>query len=106
MNAEILEVVARYFYVSSIAILTASIFAIPLAIYISLAEFKGKKIVLAIINSFLAIPAVEIGLFCYLLFACNGFLGFLHLLYTANAMIIAQALLAFPIIVALTTSGL
>jgi len=106
MNAEILEVVARSFYVSSIAIVAASIFAIPLAVYISLAEFKGKKIVLALINSFLAIPAVAIGLFCYLLFARNGFLGFFHLLYTANAMIIAQALLAFPIIVALTTSGL
>jgi tungstate transport system permease protein len=106
MNSEILEVVARSFYVSSVAILIASIFAIPLAVYISLAEFKGKKIILAIINSFLAIPAVAIGLFCYLLLARSGFLGFFHLLYTANAMIMAQALLAFPIILALATSGL
>jgi len=42
MNSEILEVVARSFYVSSVAILIASIFAVPLAVYISLAEFKGE----------------------------------------------------------------
>ncbi|OGF61585.1 MAG: hypothetical protein A2Y62_16935 [Candidatus Fischerbacteria bacterium RBG_13_37_8] len=106
MNPEIFEVVVRSFFVSSAAILISSIIAIPLAVYISLKEFKGKKIFLAVINSFLAVPAVAIGLFCYLLFARNGFLGFFHLLYTAKAMIIAQALLAFPIILSLTVSGL
>lgn len=106
MNPEIIEIVARSFLVSSSAIIISSIIAIPLAIYISLAEFRGKKFLLALINSFLAVPAVAIGLFCYLLFAKRGFFGFLNLLYTPKAMIIAQAILAFPIVLSLTITGL
>lgn len=106
MNPEIIEVVARSFFVSSAAIFIASFLAIPIAVYISLKEFKGKKILLAIINSFLAVPAVAIGLFCYLMLTRDGFLGFFHLLYTLKAMIIAQAILAFPIVLSLTATGL
>ena len=106
MSPEITEIVGRSFAVSISATLLASLFAIPLAVHLSLNDFRGKKAVVVITHSMLSIPAVVIGLCCYLLFTRTGPLGPLRLLYTPWAIILAQALLSFPIAVSLIYSGL
>ena len=69
-------------------------------------KFPGKNAIIIFLNTGMGLPPVVVGLFLYMLFSRSGPLGFLHLLYTPTAMIIAQFVLAFPIITALTQSAI
>lgn len=106
MTPEIGEIVGRSFAVSLTATLLAAVFAVPLAVFLCLHSFRGKKVIVVITHSMLSIPAVVIGLCCYLFLTRNGPLGPLRLLYTPGAMVLAQAILSFPIAVSLTYAGL
>jgi len=101
-----LDAVGRSFLVSGWAILIATVLGISLALLISLHDFKLKKIVITFINTWTALPAVSIGLIVYILLSSRGPLGNFHLLFTVYAMIIAQALLATPLVCALSLSAL
>ena len=103
---QVVEIAGRSLWVSGCATLLALFFALPLGMVLLRSEKKAAGAVIVLSNSFLSIPAVVIGLTCYLFFSRGGPLGALHLLYTPLAMILAQALLAFPIILSLTVSGL
>jgi len=106
MKDAIIDIVVRSFVVSGAATLIASVCAVPLAIALCLREFKGKRAAVVVVRSMLSIPAVVIGLCCYLLFTRQGPMGPLRILYTPYAMIIAQAVLAWPIVLSLSYSGL
>ena len=106
MIEQISLIVARSVAVSTSSTLLSALFAVPLALLICLSDFRGKKSVLILMRGMLSIPAVVIGLCCYLFFSRMGPLGPLGLLYTPRAMILAQAALAFPIILALTHSAM
>ncbi len=105
-SAEILGIIGMSLFVSASATLLAGLLAVPLGVFLALAEFRLKRMVVALINTALAIPAVLIGLLVYILINRRGLLGFLALLFTPGAMIMGQALLAFPIITALCLSAL
>ncbi len=105
-QTEILRIIFLSLAVSGSATLIAGFFAIPLGVFLSLTEFRFKRLIIALLNTALAVPAVLIGLLVYILVSRRGLLGFLGLLFTPGAMIIAQALLAFPIITALSLSAL
>ncbi|MDD3257361.1 MAG: ABC transporter permease [Methanocorpusculum sp.] len=106
MNPEIMEIAGRSLYVSMIATLVAALIAIPLGALIYYYEFRGKRAVINIIQTLYALPTVIVGLLVYLLVSNSGPLGPLKLLYTTNAMIIAQVVLVSPLIVGLTIAAL
>jgi tungstate transport system permease protein len=92
--------------VSAIATAIAAAIAIPLGIFMGMREFRGKVIIVNLFNSFMGFPPVVMGVIVYLLLSKAGPLGFLHLLYTPTAIIIAQCLLCIPIITGITLSSI
>lgn len=105
-DPEIWEIVGLSLRVSVISSLVSACLAVPVSFLITQNEFKGKRVTIGIVNSFISIPAVVIGLVCYLVFSRSGPLGFWRLLYTPAAMIIAQSLLALPLMAGLCISAL
>jgi tungstate transport system permease protein len=88
--------------VSLSATVLAALVALPLGAALALTKFPGRAVVVVVINAFMGLPPVVVGLAVYLLLSRSGPLGFLGILFTPQAMIIAQALLVMPIIAALT----
>jgi len=105
-SPELLEIIILSLWVSGAGTLFASILGIALGSIIALTEFRWKRLVLAFLNTWMALPAVVIGLLVYLLLKRSGPMGALGLLYSPGGMIIAQAILATPILAVLTTSAL
>lgn len=103
---EIIEIVLLSLLVSSSATILAGIFAIPVGIFLAVKEFKFKRVLIAILNTYLALPSVLIGLVVYLFLSRRGPCGALELLFTPYAIIIAQTILAAPLIATLSLSAL
>ena len=79
---------------------------LPAGAVLGLKKFPGRGLVVSVMNTFMGLPPVVVGLFIYLLMSRRGMLGFLGLLYTPSAMIIAQTILAVPIVTALCQSAI
>lgn len=103
---EIVQVVLLSLVVSVTSTLIASLAGMVLAIPIALKDFKLKKYIVRLSETFMSIPPVLMGLVVYLLLSRKGPLGALGLLFTPTAMIIAQSLLVFPIVFGLTVSAI
>ena len=88
--------------VSLSATVLATFAALPIGAELALVRFPGRALVVVVINAFMGLPPVVVGLAVYLLLSRSGPLGSLGILFTPSAMIIAQALLVMPIIAALT----
>jgi tungstate transport system permease protein len=84
----------------------AAVLGIPAGVALARRRFRGKRVLMAVINTLMALPTVVVGLIVYALISRSGPLGGLGLLFTPAAVIIGQAILALPIIVSLTASGL
>ena len=95
-------IVALSLYVSLSAVALAALVALPFGAFLALVKFPGRTAIIVVINAFMGLPAVVVGLAVYLLLSRSGPLGFLGILFSPKAMIIAQALLVMPIIAALT----
>ncbi|MGB2990484.1 MAG: ABC transporter permease [Candidatus Zixiibacteriota bacterium] len=102
LGREILEIVWLSLKVSGSAVILSSVFSLYLALLIEQSDFPGKRLVLSLINTMMTIPAVAIGLLLYLILMRKGLLGGSEILYTPYAMILAQAILATPIITGLS----
>ena len=87
--------------VSLSATVLAAAIGLPLGATLALTRFPGRALVVVVINAFMGLPPVVVGLAVYLLLSRSGPLGFLGILFTPKAMIIAQALLVLPIMAAL-----
>jgi len=85
----------------SAAVLAACI-GLPLGALLALARFPGRIVLIVVTNAFMGLPPVVVGLAVYLLLSRSGPLGSLGILFTPQAMIIAQTLLVLPIVAALT----
>ena len=88
--------------VSISALIISSFFAIIIGYFLALKKFYLKNIIIIIFHSLMGIPPVVVGLIVYFLLARGGPLGVLQLLYTPSAMIIAQSIIIFPIVVSLS----
>ncbi len=101
-DAEIWEIVGISFSVS----LRAVVFIVPIALLAAFAlafgRFPGRRILITVVNSMIALPAVVVGLLLYLLLYSSGPFGGWRLLFTQSAMIIGQMILAFPLLVAMS----
>jgi tungstate transport system permease protein len=96
------SIVALSLYVSLCAVALAAIVALPFGAFLALTKFPGRTSIIVVINAFMGLPPVVVGLAVYLLLSRSGPLGSLGILFTPKAMIIAQAFLVMPIIAALT----
>lgn len=105
-DPEIWGIVLLSLRVSLAASALAACLALPLALAITQNEFRGKRAAIGAVNSLIAVPAVVIGLVCYLLLSRSGPLGFWRLLYTPWAMVIAQTLLVIPLMTGLSVAAL
>ncbi len=95
-------IVSRSLAVSATACLMACGIGLLLGAWLAVARFAGRGLVLTVLNTFLAIPSVVVGLVIYLLLSRSGPLGFLGWLFSFQAMVLAQAILVLPLVTALT----
>ena len=102
LDADLLEIVGLSFQVSLSAVGLATLIALPLGAAVALYRFPGRVAVAALLNAFMGLPPVVVGLIVYLALSRAGPLGVLGLLFTPAAMIAAQCLLVIPIVAALT----
>jgi len=91
--------------VSFFSTIVASILGVPLGFFIAVNEFRGKRAVITVLNTLLALPTVVIGLFVYPFLSRRGLLGFWGLLYTPTAIIIGQVILILPWVATFTLSA-
>jgi len=88
------------------SIVIGSIIALPLASLIHFNNFRGKHILVSVIQTFYSIPTVTVGLLVFVLFSHSGPLGGLDLLFTPTVMVIGQVILVMPILLGMTISAL
>jgi tungstate transport system permease protein len=88
--------------VSVSAVLLAAVIGLPLGALVALTRFRGREFVVVLLNALMGLPPVVVGLLVYLSLSRSGPLGAWGLLFTPQAMVIAQAILVLPIIAALT----
>lgn len=105
LDHELLGIIFLSVKVSGMALIISTVAGLPVGTLIGIKKFPGRSIIISILNTFMGLPPVVVGLFVYLFLSRSGPLGFLGLLYTPSAMIIAQTILAFPIVAALSHSA-
>ena len=91
--------------VSGAATCIALVIGMPLGIALAMTRFPGRPVAVALVNTGMGLPPVVVGLFISILLWRSGPLGFLNLIYTPTAMVIAQVVIAFPIVAGLTMAG-
>jgi len=112
-NLEVLAITFLSLQVSGTAVLLGSMVGIPLGAFLGLKSFRGKRSLISfvnvlsrsIVNTFMGLPPVVVGLVVYLLLSTSGPLGPLQLLYTPTAMIAAQLIMVIPIITGVTMAA-
>jgi tungstate transport system permease protein len=101
LDPEVVGIVALSLRVSLSASVIAMVIGVPLAGVLAISRFWGRQAVVVLVNALLGLPPVVVGLAIYLLLTRSGPLGFAGLLFTPAAMVIAQTILATPIVIAL-----
>lgn len=101
-DADLLEIIGLSLRVSLTAMAIACLIGLPLGALLAVSRFRGRGFALVVVNALMGLPPVVVGLIVYLHFSRAGPLGWLGLLYTPTAMIVAQTILITPIIAALS----
>jgi len=92
--------------VSGTATLISLFIGVSIGTAVALTNFRGKRLVISLINTGMGLPPVVVGLFVTIMIWRNGPLGFLEILYTPHAMIIAQAIIATPIVMGISLAAI
>jgi tungstate transport system permease protein len=106
LDAEVLAVTLLSLKISCSATLISLIIGLPAGVILALSEFYGRRFVISLINTGMGLPPVVVGLFITLFLWRNGPLGFLEILYTPSAMILAQVVIATPIVTGITVASI
>lgn len=106
LNKELLGIMLLSLKVSGTALAVATLIGLPLSTLLGFKKFPLKGLSVSILNTFMGLPPVVVGLFVYLLLSRSGPLGFMALLYTPTAMVIAQTILSLPIVTSLSHSAI
>ena len=101
-DKDLAEIIGLSLRVSLSAVFIAAIVGLPIGASMALFRFPGRTLAVVILNAFMGLPPVVVGLIVYMLLSRAGPLGVLGLLFTPTAMIIAQFILVTPIIASLT----
>lgn len=105
LDGDVLEYAGRSLLIAAVATLIASVVGIPLGMLIAERDFCGKRAVVTVLNTLLALPTVVVGLTVYAFLSRAGPLGGLGLLFTVPGIIIGEVLLILPIVVAFTLAA-
>ena len=101
-DAALLEIIALSLRVSLSAVVLGALLGLPLGAALAIGRFRGRQALIVCVNTLMGLPPVVVGLIVYLQLSQSGLLGWLHILYSPAAMIIAQLVLVTPIVIALT----
>jgi tungstate transport system permease protein len=106
LDPEVMGVTLLSLQISGTATLISLLAGISVGTTVALAEFPGRKFVVSLINTGMGLPPVVVGLFVTIFLWRNGPLGFLGILYTPAAMILAQVVIATPIVMGITLAAI
>jgi tungstate transport system permease protein len=104
-QAEVVEIAARSLRIALAATVAACAIGVPLGVWLGTSVFPGRRALLLLLNTALALPTVVVGLGIYLLLSRHGPLGSLGLLFTWQAIVVAELVLAIPIAAALSAAA-
>ena len=104
-DPEVLRITLLSLQVSGAATLLSLLAGIPLGTFLALARFPGRSIAVSLVNTGMGLPPVVVGLFVSIFLWRSGPLGFLELLYTPTAIVLAQFVIAAPIVTGLTVAA-
>jgi tungstate transport system permease protein len=105
-DREVLRITLLSLQVSGTATAISLVIGISVGTLVALASFPGKKVVVSLVNTGMGLPPVVVGLFVSIFLWRSGPLGFLGLLYTPAAMVLAQAVIATPIVMGITIGAM
>lgn len=105
LDPEVLGITALSLEISASATLVSLLVGISAGVAVALSSFPGKRLVVSLVNTGMGLPPVVVGLFVSILLWRSGPLGALGLLYTPVAIVIAQAVIATPIVMGITISA-
>jgi tungstate transport system permease protein len=106
LDPEVMEIAGRSLRISVTSALLASLIFVPLASLIHFHQFRGKRFLINLIQTFYSVPTVAIGLFVFVFISRAGPLGWLGLLFSPTAIVMGQMLLVSPILLGLVISAL
>jgi len=104
-DAEFVAIVGVSLLIASISTTLAALSGIPCGVLVAHKRFSGRDAVITVLNTFMSLPTVVVGLMVYSFLSRRGPCGSLGLLYTRTAMVIGQWILAFPIVAGLTVAA-
>jgi tungstate transport system permease protein len=105
-DPEVFRITLLSLQVSGTATLISLLIGVSTGTVIALSQFPGKRFVVSLVNTGMGLPPVVVGLFVTIFLWRNGPLGFLGILYTPTAMILAQAVIATPIVMGITVAAM
>lgn len=106
LDPELCEILWLSLWVSALAVAAALVIGVPAGVFLGLRSFPGRGLLATLVNAGMGLPPVVVGLFVFLLLARSGPLGGLGLLYTPAAMVLAQIVLAVPLVIGVTMAAI
>ena len=106
LDREVLAVTLLSLKISGCATLVSLLLGIPAGVFLALTDFPGRHLVISLVNTGMGLPPVVVGLFVTIFLWRNGPLGFLEILYTPLAMVLAQSVIAAPIVTGITIAAI
>lgn len=106
MSSDLVEITLLSLAVSGAATLVSLLIGLPIGTWLALRQFRSRHLVLSVVNTGMALPPVVVGLFVAILLWRSGILGGLGLMYTPGAMVIAEVVIAVPVVIGLSAAGL
>ena len=101
-DSDLLEIVGLSLRVSLTAVVISCVIGFPLGAVMGIGDFRGRQCIIVCVNALMGLPPVVVGLVAYLILSNSGPLGWLDLLYSPTAMMVAQTILVAPIVTALS----
>ena len=105
-RGELAGILGLSLVVSGVAIVVSMVLGVPAGVFLALRRFPGRRFLVALVNTGMGLPPVVVGLFVFLLLSRAGPFGPLELLYTPWAMILAQVIIAGPLVVGITLAAI
>ncbi|MEL7105276.1 MAG: ABC transporter permease [Pseudomonadota bacterium] len=105
-DATLTEITSRSLQVSGTAVLIAAALGIPFAAWLAVTRWRGRRVMVAVMNALMGLPPVVVGLVVYLLLSRTGPFGVFNLLFTPGAMIIAQVIIVTPLVASIAHQAL
>jgi len=106
LDPEVMQIAGRSLRISVTSAILASLICVPLGGLIHFHQFRGKRFLISLIQTFFSMPTVAVGLFVFVMFSRAGPLGGLGLMFTPTVMVLGQMLLITPVLLGLTISAL